>query len=656
MSDDLWSTELAAELQRRRLGGEAEAEAFAQGIPASYREATPATEAAADLVELSLLQDGDAPGGGADGPEAHPGPGATRAPAPTGGRQRFAVRAGEDKDTFRLRRYGERSAELTSFLPLLQSFGVTVLEAVPHRLIRPDGTTLHLDDYGLRVSPEMAVAVDVVDDGPRLIAALGAVLDGEAEVDSLNRLVLAAKLEWREVGILRAYRRYRRQAGIALSDQALADALVVFPGVARALLTYFSARFDPDGDGPGGETAARARRDVIDAMSDVVHLEQDQVLRSYLALIDATMRTNWFCRDPLEDAPSGPGRPAASPSERTGRHRPTLVLKLDSRLVPGLGLPRPLVETFVYAPAVEGIHLRAGRVARGGIRWSEREDDLRAEVLDLAAAQVKKNAIIVPTGAKGGFTCRSQPSQPEVRGAYALFVAGLLDITDNVIDGRVVTPPGVMRSDEDDPYLVVAADRGTATFSDLANQISRDAGFWLDDAFASGGSSGYDHKAMGITARGAWKAVQRHFRQLGIDVQRDAVRVAGVGDMSGDVFGNGMLLSRTLRLVAAFDHRHVFVDPDPDPEASFEERARLARLPGSSWDDYDRRVLSDGGGVWRRDAARVELTPTAQAALGCAATEMSPLDLISVILCRARRSAVVRRDRDLHQSPHRERR
>jgi glutamate dehydrogenase len=360
---------------------------------------------------------------------------------------------------------------------------------------------------------------------------------------------------------------------------------VAFPAVTRALLAYFAAKFDPAAD-QSPRALAAARQGVLDGAAAVERLEQDQVLRDYLALIDATLRTSYW----VEDAEGGP--------------RPTLTLKLDAAAVPGLPAPRPHAEAFVYSPRMEGLHLRAGLIARGGIRWSERQDDLRTEVLGLVRAQVLKNAIIVPTGAKGGFVCRrltaasgAEEVAAEVRAGYEAFIRGLLDITDNVMAGRVVAPAGVRSADGDDPYLVVAPDRGTASLSDLANDISAEYRFWLGDAFASGGSHGYDHKAMGITARGAWIAVRQHFRQLGMDVDHEAIRVAGVGDMSGDVFGNGMLCSPAIRLVAAFDHRDVFIDPNPDPAAAYAERARLFALARSSWQDYDRARISPGGGV-----------------------------------------------------------
>ncbi len=388
--------------------------------------------------------------------------------------------------------------------------------------------------------------------------------------------------------------------------------------MARSLIGYFQARFDPDESDQDTAPSAAPPQEVerarcVAELDFVPQLQQDQVLRGYLQLINATTRTNYYRRD------------------AAGNHPAVLSLKLDSAAVPDLPAPRPRVEAFVHGPTVEGIHLRAGLIARGGLRWSERPADFRTEVLDLAFAQVKKNAIIVPTGAKGGFVCRRRPfaaavgpTADEVRAAYERFVRALLDVTDNLVAGQVVNPPRVLAWDGPDPYLVVAADKGTATFSDLANALSEEYGFWLGDAFASGGSRGYDHKAMGITARGAWVAVRRHFRQLGIDVQADPIRVVGVGDMSGDVFGNGMVQSETIKLIAAFDHRHVFLDPDPDPAPSFAERRRLAALPGSSWADYDARMISAGGGVWPRNAKVVPLAPAARRALGVTADALSP--------------------------------
>ncbi len=612
----------------------AEAADFAARVPSSYRERMPPEEAALDLAQLADLAGSQPDADGGDW---------TR--SAFGGQHRLAVRppAAGDEGTFRIRRYGEHGIELTRFLPVLESFGLVVVESVPH-LVKPsaDGQPpVHIDDIGVRIDwpygPEALRFVPEIH-GPRLVAALEALASGETEVDSLNRLVTVAGLDWRQVTVLRAYLRYRLQGNTSFSAAELADPLVAFPDVARGLIGYFEARFDPAcNPGPAGphpEATGRAgppqetplssvERTRCSAELELVpHLDQDQVLRGYLQLMDATLRTNYFQVD------------------AGGRHRRVLTLKLDSATVPELPAPRPEVESFVHGPTVEGIHLRAGLIARGGLRWSERPRDFRTEVLDLAFAQVKKNAIIVPTGAKGGFVCR-RPAVPgpmagfspdDIRASYEAFVRALLDITDNLVSGTVVTPSGVVAWDGPDPYLVVAADKGTATFSDLANSLSEEYRFWLGDAFASGGSRGYDHKAMGITARGAWVAVRRHFHQLGIDVQVDPIRVTGIGDMSGDVFGNGMLQSRAIRLVAAFDHRHIFLDPDPDPEASFAERLRLASLPRSSWADYRPEVISEGGGVWPRQAKAVPLHPAARRVLGVDADSLNPVQLVSAIL------------------------
>jgi glutamate dehydrogenase len=610
----------------------ARAAAFESRAPASYRDLTSPEEAAHDLTELAELFEAS----GSD--DAQP------AGAAFGGRHRLVVRpARHDAYTFRIRRFGAGGIELTTFLPVLESFGLVVVEAVPH-LIGPGPAgepAVHIDDIGVRTdAPHGPEALRFVPEihGPRLVDALEALARGATDVDSLNRLVVMAGFDWRQVMVLRAYLRYWLQCGTSFTWADLSDPLVDFPDVARALIGYFQARLDPEtAMTPELERhpSAAERARCAAGLDLVPRLEQDHVLRGYLGLIDATLRTNYFQRD------------------TSGHPRPDVVIKLDSGSVPELPAPRPKVETFLHGPSVEGIHLRAGLIARGGIRSSDRSGDFRTEVLDLAFAQVKKNAIIVPTGAKGGFVIRQaaagplpaavgspgasrpgagRPGPAQVKAGYESFVTGLLDITDNIVAGQVIHPPGVVAVDGPDPYLVVAADKGTATFSDLANSVSERTGFWLGDAFASGGSRGYDHKAMGITARGAWVAVRRHFHQLGIDVQSDPIRVVGVGDMSGDVFGNGMLQSRAIRLVAAFDHRHVFLDPDPDPEASYAERSRLARLSASSWADYRADVLSRGGGVWPRDAKSVPLAPAARRALGIERESFSPPALISAIL------------------------
>ena len=612
MGESTWVGELAALLPGP--DRDAAAAAFAARAPASYRDQTSPEEAARDLAELGALAAQASPDAG------------DAARGVFGGSHRLAVRPSSDPSwTFRIRRFGEGGIELTGFLPVLESFGLVVVEAVPHR-IGAGGAgepAVHIDDIGVRTeAPHGPEALRFVPEihGPRLVDALEAISARKADVDSLNRLVTVAGFDWRQVMVMRTYLRYWRQGGTPLIWAELADPLVDFPDVARGLIGYFQARFDP-GVAGGDRPAADSERSRCLAELDLVpQLNQDKVLRGYLALIDATLRTNYFQRD------------------ADGSPREQMVLKLDSAKVPDLPAPRPKVEAFVHGPAVEGIHLRAGLIARGGLRWSERPGDFRTEVLDLAFAQVKKNAIIVPTGAKGGFVFRdptrpaARPDPDQVRVIYEKFVRSLLEVTDNIVVGDVATPAGVVAVDGPDPYLVVAADKGTATYSDLANSVSEELGFWLGDAFASGGSRGYDHKAMGITAKGAWVSVRRHFHQLGIDVQTDPVRVAGVGDMSGDVFGNGMLQSRAIRLIAAFDHRHVFLDPDPDPAASYAERERLAALPSSSWADYRPEVISAGGGVWARDTKAVPLSPAARRALGVDVESMSPPELISAVL------------------------
>jgi glutamate dehydrogenase len=577
-----------------------EARTFAKAVPPGYAERTTPEEAAFDLTSALGLERGEEP------------------------EVRFAVRPDPTAGpgTFRLRRVGGRPMELSDLLPLMESFGLAVIEAVPQWIecVSGSGRRWHVDDVGVRLrDPVTAASFAPAADAPRLLDALEAIGAGTADADSLNRLVLTSRLGWRQVVVLRAYRRFLAQAGTRWSSAELDDARASYPEVVVALDRYHAARFDPDGRPPGEEEGAsegRARQAVLEQLAEVSHLAQDQMLRLFLGLVDATTRTNAYCHP-----------------EPFTRDR-ALAIQLDSTRVPELPEPRPKIETFAHGPLVEGVHLRFGPIARGGLRWSERPDDFRTEVLDLARAQVKKNAIIVPTGAKGGFVVRGAtgpPTPDDVRRAYEVFVGSLLDITDNVVDDTVRHPDRVEAA-TDDPYLVVAADKGTASFSDLANAISARRDFWLGDAFASGGSRGYDHKALGITARGAWVAVRRHFHQLGVDPQSEPISVAGVGDMSGDVFGNGMLLSHSIELVAAFDHRHVFVDPSPGAEASFVERERLAALGRSSWDDYDRSLLSEGGGIWPRDAKVIELSGAARRALGTDRGELTPPELISVIL------------------------
>jgi glutamate dehydrogenase len=504
-------------------------------------------------------------------------------------------------------------APLTELLPLLEQLGLTVIEEVPTRLQGNPDESRYLHDFGV-LGPDgkrldLTVYADLVS------ATVGAVWDGRAGSDWLNRLVVAGGLTWQQVTVLRAYREYRQVLGAPFTSRYQNDCFVRNAPIARKLVELFEARFNP---ARAGEDAAEQA--IVDAITSdldaVTSLDDDRILRGYLGMILATVRTNAYVH---------------------GGRSEHLSLKLRCEDVPNMPRPVPLWEIFVYSPLMAGVHLRGGTVARGGIRWSDRLEDYRTEILGLMKAQMVKNAVIVPVGAKGGFVLKRPPSDraelhEEERRQYITLMRGMLDVTDNMVSGEVVHPPDVRVLDGPDPYLVVAADKGTAHLSDTANAVSAEYGFWLGDAYASGGSDGYDHKALGITARGAWESVSRHFRELGRDVMTEPFTAVGIGDMSGDVFGNGMLLSHQMRLVAAFDHRHVFIDPDPDPEASFAERERLFRLPSSSWDEYDRSLVSSGGGVWPRSAKSIPLSPEARAALGVEVERMAPTDLIQAVL------------------------
>ncbi len=512
---------------------------------------------------------------------------------------------------------------LSDILPPLEAMGLRVMTETPYRLSLPDGA-VWLHDFTLQTADGRAVDVEVERSG--FAETLGAVWTGDMESDGFNRLVLGADIEPRDVVALRAYAKFLRQAGFPFSQDYMERALAAHIGIAADLAALFRARLDPALGPPDApqrlERIEKARAAIGAALEQVASLDEDRILRRFLNAIECTLRTNFW------------------QAGADGRPKPYVSFKLDSRRLEELPLPRPMVEIFVYSPRVEGVHLRGGPVARGGIRWSDRREDFRTEILNLMKAQMVKNAVIVPVGSKGGFYVKRPPAggtreQVQVEGieCYKTLIRGMLDITDNLApDGRVVPPDHVLRHDADDPYLVVAADKGTATFSDIANQVSAEYGFWLDDAFASGGSAGYDHKKMGITARGAWESVRRHFRELGLDTQVTPFTAVGVGDMSGDVFGNGLLRSDKTRLLAAFDHRHIFIDPDPDPAASFAERKRLFELPRSSWADYDRKLLSGGGFVVERAAKSVSVTPEARAALAIEADHLTPAELMRAIL------------------------
>jgi glutamate dehydrogenase len=489
----------------------------------------------------------------------------------------------------------------------MEHLGLTVVEEVPTRLKGPGDIFIH--DFGV-LAPD-GNQIDVAALSDRITVAMEAVLRGNAESDSLHRLLVTTNLGYEDLAILRAYRNYWRLVTPAFSIGYVDDAFAAHPAIAESLVNLFHARFGADHD---EETEREITKLIRRNLDDVSSLDEDRILRGFLGLILATVRTNIRVKG-----------------------RSSLSLKFVSENVPEMPDPKPLYEIYVSSPDVEGVHLRGGAVARGGIRWSDRREDYRTEVLGLMKAQMTKNVVIVPTGAKGGFVMRrslelGKPTYDEVKAGYQIFVKGLLDITDTRVGDTVKPPQDVVRHDGDDPYLVVAADKGTASFSDTANELAADYGFWLDDAFASGGSAGYDHKALGITARGAWESVRRHFHDLNIDVDTEEITAVGIGDMSGDVFGNGMLLSKHLKLVAAFDHRHIFIDPNPDPAASWDERKRISLIPRSSWEDYDATLISQGGGVFDRSLKTIDLTDEMREVLDVTADVLSPQELMRAIL------------------------
>ncbi len=571
---------------------------FGPVIPAAFKEQYPARTAVADIRRLAEL--------------------------PPDGMALSLYRpysADETSRRLKIYRKGEPLV-LSAVLPKLQTLGVSVVDERPFTLPSTVAgeQACHVYDMGLRLVGQPAKAETLKD---RFEEAFRAVWEGSADADGLNALVVTAGLTWQQVLVLRVCCRYLRQVGLPYGQEYVESAVNANPHVARLLVQLFHARFAPDCPDRSALTD-RFVGQIGTELDAIASADADRILRSALSVITAALRTNYFL-------------PTADGSPRT-----CVSVKLAPGDVLGMPKPVPLFEVWVHSPRVEGVHLRFGAVARGGLRWSDRPEDFRTEVLGLVKAQAVKNAVIVPAGAKGGFYPRQLPIGTERaavlaegEAAYRQFIAALLDITDNLVAGEVVPPPAVVRVDGDDPYLVVAADKGTATFSDLANQISAEYGYWLGDAFASGGSNGYDHKEMGITARGAWESVKHHFHDLGIDCQQEDFTCVGIGDMSGDVFGNGMLLSQHTKLVAAFDHRHVFLDPDPDPAASFEERQRLFELPRSSWADYNQDLISAGGGVHSRQSKHVPITPQAAAVLGIdsGVDSLTPTELIRAVLC-----------------------
>ncbi|MDK1347094.1 NAD-glutamate dehydrogenase [Streptomyces sp. 378] len=595
-----------AEALNAELGEEHAAEAmrrYAHAFPEGYKADHNPRAAVADLVHLEQLN--------------------------TEADQDFAlslyepVGAAPEERRFKIYRTGD-AISLSAVLPVLNRLGVEVVDERPYELRCSDRRVAWIYDFGLRM-PRANGGDHFGDDArERFQDAFAATWTGKAENDGFNALVLSAGLNWRQATVLRAYAKYLRQAASTFSQDYMEDTLRNNVHTTRLLVSLFEARMSPDRQRAGHEIVDALLEEVDAALDQVASLDEDRILRSFLTVIKATLRTNFF-----QEAAGGKPHDYVS-------------MKFDPQAIPDLPAPRPAFEIWVYSPRVEGVHLRFGKVARGGLRWSDRREDFRTEILGLVKAQMVKNTVIVPVGAKGGFVAKQLPDPSVDRDAwlaegiasYKTFISALLDITDNMVAGEVVPPADVVRHDEDDTYLVVAADKGTATFSDIANGVAENYNFWLGDAFASGGSAGYDHKGMGITARGAWESVKRHFRDMGVDTQTEDFTVVGIGDMSGDVFGNGMLLSEHIRLVAAFDHRHIFIDPDPDAATSYAERRRLFELPRSSWEDYDKGLLSAGGGIFPRTAKAIPVNAHIREALGIEAkvTKLTPADLMKAIL------------------------
>ncbi|MEX2616367.1 MAG: NAD-glutamate dehydrogenase [Alphaproteobacteria bacterium] len=529
------------------------------------------------------------------------------------------IEASENALSFKVYNAGDPIA-LSDILPRLENMGLKVVSEEPSE-VNPDGVgrPVYMHDFGLVSGDAAAPDVNAIRDA--FHDSFARIWSGEMEDDGFNRLVLIAGLDWREVVVLRAYCKFLHQTGIPFSQSYVEATLARHPDLVRLLIRLFKLRFDPDFEGDREGLADRLLQAIEQELERVSNLDEDRILRLYQNLIQSTLRTSFFQTGP------------------DGSVKSYLSMKYDSRKLEELPKPKPLREISVYSPRFEAVHMRFGLVARGGLRWSDRREDFRTEILGLVKAQQVKNSVIVPVGSKGGFVLKQAPSpqdreafQAEGVACYRLFMSAMLDITDNLVEGKIVPPQRVVRMDGDDPYLVVAADKGTATFSDIANEIAISYGFWLGDAFASGGSVGYDHKKMGITAKGAWESVKRHFREMGHDTQTQPFTVVGCGDMSGDVFGNGMLLSNQIRLVGAFNHMHIFIDPDPDPAATLAERQRLFDLPRSSWSDYDPKLISKGGGVFDRSAKTIALTPEIRRLFGIEASSVPPNTLISAML------------------------
>jgi len=514
----------------------------------------------------------------------------------------------DDASTLRLKVFNKGSPlPLSDQVPKLENLGFRITDEKTYQVRRSEGGWITIHDFKLFFETQL----DLGAIGALFNESFGAIWLGAAEDDGFNRLILAAGLTWRQVNILRVYARYMKQILFGFSQTFIGDTLFKHKGIGQLLVNYFEARMSPTGASAGYETLGE---NISSALDEVLLLNEDRVLRRILELMQASLRTNYFQHD------------------KEGAPRTYLSIKFDPRVISDLPLPRPKYEIFVCAPTFEGVHLRGGDIARGGLRWSDRHEDYRTEILGLMKAQVVKNGVIVPTGAKGGFIIKARSGEVDTIGSYKSFISGLLDLTDNREGDKILPPSDTRCHDGFDPYLVVAADKGTATFSDHANAVAAQYEFWLDDAFASGGSNGYDHKKMGITARGAWISVQRHFMERDIDVQRDPISVIAIGDMAGDVFGNGMLRSETLKLVGAFNHMHIFIDPNPDTLLSYQERLRLFNLPRSSWEDYSTSLISAGGGVFSRQAKSIAISHEMQATLDITDSRLSPDELIHQML------------------------
>ncbi|MBW4934064.1 NAD-glutamate dehydrogenase [Marinobacter sp. F4206] len=596
-----WDDDLHARLVSAHgdVAGGRQAQMFSGGFPAAYRARFPVSEAIGDIGQIqSIAVASDVP-------------------------MRFYHRPESGRLTLNFKLYSQGNpVVLSDVIPILENLGMRVLGEHPYRIQRRDGEQFGISDFTVECHPRCGDA-DLDQVKPLLQEAFREIWNGFAENDDFNQLIMAAGLGWREVALLRAYSRYIKQLRFGFSQPFIAETLARHLDITTLLVRFFTVSFEPGACSPEDREAAAGRieSDILSALEAVASLDDDRILRRFYVLMRATLRTNFFQR------------------QAGDQFKSYLSFKLDPSSIPDIPKPRPKFEIFVYSPRVEGVHLRAGPVARGGLRWSDRVEDYRTEILGLVKAQQVKNSVIVPVGAKGGFIVKQPPKdgsrealREEGIACYQIFICGLLDLTDNLEAGVVVPPADVVRHDGDDTYLVVAADKGTATFSDIANRLAEDYGFWLGDAFASGGSEGYDHKKMGITARGAWESVKRHFLEQGLDTQSEEFTVVGIGDMAGDVFGNGMLLSERIRLVGAFNHLHIFIDPTPDAATSYAERKRLFELPGATWADYDTGLISEGGGVFPRSMKSIPVSDAMRAALGIESARLAPGELISALL------------------------